>query len=86
PASATPWSGPGAPVPPPGATPTAPNPNPGPPTTLPPGPPDSQGTNKLFTYDGAGNPLSSANTAASATSKVDYNADGTLNTSTDPRD
>lgn len=53
---------------------------------LPSGGSDQQGNNKLFTYDGAGNPLSSANTGATATSKVDYNADGTLNTSTDPRD
>ncbi|WP_410626763.1 RHS repeat-associated core domain-containing protein [Amycolatopsis sp. cmx-8-4] len=52
---------------------------------LPSGGTDGQGNAKLFTYDGAGNPLSSANTAATATSKVDYNADGTLNTSTDPR-
>ncbi|ANZ43512.1 hypothetical protein BBK82_43230 [Lentzea guizhouensis] len=53
---------------------------------LPSGGTDEQGNNRLFTYDGAGNPLSTANTAASATSKVGYNADGTLNTSTDPRD
>ncbi len=52
---------------------------------LPSGGTDGQGNAKLFTYDGAGNPLSSANTAATATSKVDYNTDGTLNTSTDPR-
>jgi RHS repeat-associated protein len=52
---------------------------------LPSGGADAQGNSKLFTYDGAGNPLSSANTAATATSKVDYNTDGTLNTSTDPR-
>ncbi|MGZ3145983.1 RHS repeat-associated core domain-containing protein [Lentzea chajnantorensis] len=53
---------------------------------LPSGGTDEQGNNKLLTYDGAGNPLSSTNATASATSKVDYNADGTLNTSTDPRD
>ncbi|GHH43727.1 type IV secretion protein Rhs [Lentzea cavernae] len=52
---------------------------------LPSGGTDSQGNSKLFTYDGAGNPLSAANTSATATAKVDYNADGTLNTSTDPR-
>ncbi|WP_184796946.1 RHS repeat-associated core domain-containing protein [Kribbella italica] len=53
---------------------------------LPSGGTDGQGNNKLFTYDGAGNQLTSANSVATATSKVDYNADGTLNTSTDPRD
>jgi RHS repeat-associated protein len=53
---------------------------------LPSGGTDTQGNNKLFTYDGAGNQLTSANSSATATSKVDYNADGTLNTSTDPRD
>ncbi|MDT8910042.1 RHS repeat-associated core domain-containing protein [Amycolatopsis sp. PS_44_ISF1] len=52
---------------------------------LPSGGTDGQGNAKLFTYDGAGNPLSSANTAATATSKVDYNSDGTLNSATDPR-
>ncbi|WP_281506274.1 RHS repeat-associated core domain-containing protein [Amycolatopsis sp. FBCC-B4732] len=52
---------------------------------LPSGGTDGQGNAKLFTYDGAGNPLTSANTAATATSKVDYNADGTVDTATDPR-
>ncbi|GAA0584386.1 RHS repeat protein [Kribbella sandramycini] len=46
---------------------------------------DSQGNNRLFTYDGAGNPLTSANSSATSTSTVTYNPDGTLDTSTDPR-
>ncbi|SEF20674.1 RHS repeat-associated core domain-containing protein [Amycolatopsis pretoriensis] len=52
---------------------------------LPSGGTDWQGNAKLFTYDGAGNQLASANTTATATSKVGYNPDGTLDTATDPR-
>ncbi|ADB30387.1 YD repeat protein [Kribbella flavida DSM 17836] len=69
-----------------GADSTASYANTGPAKYLPSGGTDTQGNNKLFTYDGAGNPLSSANSSATTTSNVDYNADGTLNTSTDPRD
>ncbi|MFF1819479.1 RHS repeat-associated core domain-containing protein [Kribbella sp. NPDC058245] len=52
---------------------------------LPSGGKDGQGNNKLFTYDGAGNQLTSANSSATSTSTVTYNPDGTLDTSTDPR-
>lgn len=52
---------------------------------LPSGGSDTQGNSRLFTYDGAGNQLNSANSPAGTTSKVAYNADGTLDTSTDPR-
>ncbi|MET7283734.1 RHS repeat-associated core domain-containing protein [Kribbella sp. NPDC005582] len=52
---------------------------------LPSGGKDTQGNDSLFTYDGAGNQLTSANSSASSTSTVTYNPDGTLDTSTDPR-
>jgi YD repeat-containing protein len=52
---------------------------------LPSGGTDTQGNNRLFTYDGAGNQLTSANSSATSTSTVTYNPDGTLDTSTDPR-
>jgi RHS repeat-associated protein len=45
---------------------------------------DTQGNAALFTYDGAGNQLSAANTPAGTQAAVTYHADGTLATSTDP--
>ncbi|MEE6261867.1 RHS repeat-associated core domain-containing protein [Plantactinospora sonchi] len=44
---------------------------------------DPQGNNSLYTYNGAGNRLS-ATDALAAEAKVDYNADGTVKSSTDP--
>jgi RHS repeat-associated protein len=67
-----------------GATSSASYANTGAAKFLPSGGTDSQSNAKTFTYDGAGNPLSSANTAATTTASVTYNADGTLNTSKDP--
>ncbi len=52
---------------------------------LPSGGKDSQGNDSLFTYDGAGNQLTAANSSATSASTVTYNPDGTLDTSTDPR-
>jgi RHS repeat-associated protein len=68
-----------------GATSTAAYANSGASKYLPSGGKDTQGNNRLFTYDGAGNQLTSANSSATATSTVAYNTDGTLDTSTDPR-
>lgn len=51
---------------------------------LPSGGTDTQGNAALFTWDGAGNPLSQVNSSnAGATASLAYNGDGTLRTSTD---
>ncbi|WP_198675884.1 RHS repeat-associated core domain-containing protein [Kribbella monticola] len=67
-----------------GATSSASYSNTGAAKFLPSGGTDFQGNAKTFTYDGAGNPLSSANTAATTTASVTYNTDGTVDTSKDP--
>lgn len=51
---------------------------------LPTGGSDTQGNPAVVTYDGVGNPLSSANSTTAATASVTYHGDGTLATSTDP--
>ena len=65
-----------------GATSSASYANTGASTYLPSGGPGQQAA---FSYDGAGNQLTVDNSSATSTSSVAYHADGTLDTSTDPR-
>ncbi len=51
---------------------------------LPTGVTDTQGTGRTYSYNGAGNALTGSNTPGAANASVNYNGDGTLQSSKDP--